>query len=146
VSFIRQCLIEPTAELRDWDYGEKGQQYLCWIVFERDSCEIAFCENGFGPRTPWGLLWPLDHSHSSMGMDSGWYKTFMETFFDSYAVRELPIWRVFKIGVDKAMEPVSEEGSWEETWEKIFTLRVSDPQNRYHCDNSIAIACRERTQ
>src|SRR5690242_1481096 len=79
VEYIRSCLIEPVAELRDWDYGEEGQQYVCWIVFKRNAGEIAFCENGFGPKCPWGLLW----SGSSIGQDSGWFATFAEAFFDS---------------------------------------------------------------
>jgi hypothetical protein len=80
------------------------------------------------------------------GQDSGWFTTFMEAFFDSYAVRDLPIWRVFRRGADRVMEPVSEEGSWEETWEKVYALRNGDLQNQYDCDTSIAIACRERAQ
>ena len=31
---IRSLLIEPNPVLRDWDYGEKGQQYVCWTVLK----------------------------------------------------------------------------------------------------------------
>src|SRR5262249_41198085 len=34
---IRSLLTEPKPFLRDWDYGEKGQQYVCWIVLEDHS-------------------------------------------------------------------------------------------------------------
>ena len=31
---IRSLLIEPTPVIRDWDYGVKGQQFVCWNVLE----------------------------------------------------------------------------------------------------------------
>src|SRR6267154_2221046 len=51
-------LIEPYVLLRYWDYGEPGQQYPCWMVLRDDHSggEVAYCEYGFGPRCPWGLI------------------------------------------------------------------------------------------
>ena len=42
---IRSLLIEPKPVLRDWDYGEEGEQYVCWIVLEHHASEtgIAYC-------------------------------------------------------------------------------------------------------
>jgi len=34
VSHIRAMLIGPYANLRGWDYGTPGQQYLCWMVLK----------------------------------------------------------------------------------------------------------------
>ena len=68
---IRSLLVEPRAELRDWDYGEPGEQYPCWITFADNvsNIAIAYCESGFGPRNPWGLLWLESREYMSMGMD-----------------------------------------------------------------------------
>src|SRR5262245_21436193 len=91
VARIRGMLVEPRAELYDWDYGEPGQQYPCWVVL---SETIVYCEYGFGPRCPWGLI---DSEKSRrIGMDSGWHTTLLDAFFGSWASTELPIWRVFK--------------------------------------------------
>src|SRR5262245_14190114 len=94
--YIRSLLIEPKPVLRDCDYGERGQQYVCWIVLEHRTSQtgIAYCESGFGPRAPWGLIW-LD-SEASMGADCCWYTTFLQAYFESRAACDLPIWRVFK--------------------------------------------------
>jgi hypothetical protein len=66
---IRSLLIEPTPVLRDWDYGVKGQQFVCWNALEHGASNtgIAYCESGFGPQTPWGLV-VLEGPHMSMGM------------------------------------------------------------------------------
>ena len=54
---IRSLLVEPTPVLRDWDYGVKGQQYVCWNVLEHgpSNTAIAYCETGFGLRRPGDL-------------------------------------------------------------------------------------------
>jgi hypothetical protein len=89
-SQIRSLLTEPKPVLRDWDYGEKGEQYVCWIVLEEPASKtgIAYCESGFGPKAPWGLIFLED---SSMGMDSGWFTTFLQAYFESSAASLLPI-------------------------------------------------------
>ena len=94
---IRQHLIPPTVVMRDWDYGDIGQKYPCWTVLEHPSTNtgIAYCEEGFGPDHPWGLVF-LSGAHMSTGMDSGWFRSFLGAYFDSQPVTELPIWRVFK--------------------------------------------------
>ena len=65
---IQQHLIEPRCEKREWDYGEQGQAYPCWICLEdQDSnSAVAYCAEGFGPADPWGLLF-LNGKHTSMG-------------------------------------------------------------------------------
>jgi hypothetical protein len=94
---IRSLLIEPRPVLRDWDYGVKGQQFVCWNALKHGASNtgIAYCESGFGPQTPWGLV-VLEGPHMSMGMDSGWFRTLLGANFESFAATELPIWRVFK--------------------------------------------------
>jgi hypothetical protein len=72
-ALIQQLRIPPRVEARPWDYSGPGQ-YPCWFVLEdRDvNIGVAYCEHGFGPKAPWGLLW-LTGRHQSMGDDSGWF-------------------------------------------------------------------------
>src|SRR5262249_17538203 len=100
IQHILGMLVEPHVVFRNWDYGEPGQQYPCWFVLKdaQSSGEIAYCEYGFGPRCPWGLVSSADEEqYRSMGMDSGWFMTFLDAFFESFACVELPIWKVIKV-------------------------------------------------
>lgn len=85
---VRALLVTPRCEDRGWDYGEIGQAYPCWIVVEHapSNTATAYCEHGFGPKNPWGLL-SLSPSgaHSSMGMDCGWFSHFDECVKESFA-------------------------------------------------------------
>ena len=83
---LRPLLVQPRCEQRPWDYGAPDQTYPCWIVAEHQGSNtgIAFCESGFGPSCPWGLLF-LHGPHSSMGMDSQWFASLEEAFRDSMA-------------------------------------------------------------
>ncbi len=74
VSRIRELLVEPYAVLRAWDYGEHNEAYSCWTVLEhRDSnTGIAYCDRGFGPTDPWGLVF-LSGDNMGIGMEANWY-------------------------------------------------------------------------
>lgn len=136
---IKGLLVEPTVISREWDYGPPGQTYPCWTVLNhiKSNTGVAYCEFGFGPRTPWGLV-ALSGSNMSIGMDSGWFESFMDAYFDSRASAELPIWRVFKQGGDSFPGvALTEESDWNSTWEEIYKLRAADPASRYHCGHSI---------
>jgi hypothetical protein len=142
VEHIRGLLVEPHVVLRIWDYGEPGQQYPCWIVLQdttrRQGGAIAYCEYGFGPCCPWGLISLGDEEkYDHMGTDSGWFRTFLDAFFDSFAATELPIWRVFKTAPDGTRTPLTEESTWAATWAQIEALRSSDLTARYDCDQSL---------
>jgi len=145
VHHIRAHLVEPVAELRGWDYGEPGQQCPCWIVFRHaaSSTGIAFCEQGFGPRRPWGLLWVGGEGKPlSIGQDSGWYGNFLETYFNSFAVCEIPIWRVFTKDENGQRAPISDEGAWDETWAQVLALRERNPNNNYECASDVGVRYR----
>lgn len=60
-------------EQREWHYGEPGQRYPVWIVWEHAPSEtaIGYCLHGFGPGYPWGLL--PTAPDTGLGMDSQWY-------------------------------------------------------------------------
>jgi hypothetical protein len=81
LAHIRELLAEPEVVFRAWDYGKPGEKYPCWTVLKHAPSEtgIAYCEYGFGPRCPWGLVWlEASEKRGSIGMDSGWY-TFCST-------------------------------------------------------------------
>jgi hypothetical protein len=86
---IRRLLVSPRCEQRPWDYGAPDETYPCWIVAEHPSSNaaVAYCEQGFGPRCPWGLLW-ISGEHLSMGMDSGWFTSLEDAVRDSFAWEE----------------------------------------------------------
>lgn len=138
-NLIRALLIEPTPALRDWDYGKLGEQFVCWTVLEcvRSNSSIAYCEEGFGPSDPWGLLF-MTGEHMTMGMDAQWYPTFLQTFFESRIVTRLPIWRVFKTDATGARTAISGEGTWDETWSAVTAHRKTEAEARFDCDTSIS--------
>jgi hypothetical protein len=79
-----------------------------------------------------------DQADMSMGMDSGWFSTFLEAFFDSFPAADLPIWRVFKIGSSGVRMPITGEDSWDAAWDRVAAHRKADPTQRYDCSHSIA--------
>jgi len=136
---VRSLLVEPEASLRDWDYGKRDEKYVCWAVLNhvRSNTGIAYCEEGFGPKTPWGLVQLSGNEGMSMGMDSGWFGTFMEAYFESFAATDLTIWRVFKTNPQTGRIPISEEQEWDAAWKRIEDLRTRDPESSYDCGHSI---------
>jgi hypothetical protein len=138
LAHIRGLLVRPLAIERKWDYGTKGQTFPCWTVLRHENSDtaIAFCDLGFGPGSPWGLI--SESVSLSMGMDSAWFPTFLGAYFDSFAATELPIWRVFKQEGDNYPGlPVTEEADWKSTWGVIEQLRSGDSVGRYSCGHSI---------
>ena len=135
---IRSLLVTPEPVMRGWDYGHNGDAYPCWSVLSHDPSNtgIAYCEQGFGPNSPWGLVF-LSGEHMSIGMDSGWFKHFLESYFECKAAAELPIWRVFRQeGNSYPGTPITEEASSAATWNEVERLRAEDPSHRYHCSQS----------
>jgi hypothetical protein len=84
---IRELMVEPYPVVRGWDYGKPGESYVCWTVLEHreSNTGIAFCDHGFGPSDPWGLVF-LSGPHMSIGMDCSWYRSIED------AIRESPAW------------------------------------------------------
>ncbi|MGO4129465.1 hypothetical protein AB4Z01_34060 [Inquilinus sp. YAF38] len=72
-------LVTPRRHMLEWDYASEPTAYPAWLVADSG---ISYCEQGFGPRCPWGLT-GLDGG--SAGMDSGWFRTLHEAFLDSFA-------------------------------------------------------------
>jgi len=125
--------------MRAWDYGEPDEVYPCWLLLAEKSSNtgIAYCEFGFGPTRPWGLLF-LEGKYMSMGMDSGWFDRFLDAYFESMSATNLPIWRVFEQnGSDFPGKPISVEGTWEATWDVVMRLRSERPQLGFNCWQSV---------
>jgi hypothetical protein len=84
---IRNRLVPPRREVRKWDYcgppwnaGE--EEYPCWIVARRDEFVVfAYCEYGFGPESPWGIL--SSNPSGSMGPDYCWYRSLEDAVRDA---------------------------------------------------------------
>jgi hypothetical protein len=76
---LRSLLVEPTVEMREWDYGEPGERFPCWIVAVVPDYEVklAYCDQGFGPADPWGAVFVPE---TSIGMDSQWHATLDDVF------------------------------------------------------------------
>lgn len=138
---VRGLLVEPVSVLRGWDYGAPGEVYPCWTVlaYPDANIAIAYCEQGFGPEAPWGLvrLRSDDGLGMSIGMDSGWFSTFLGAYFDSFMATDLPIWQVFKIDESGQSVALTEQNGWDVTWEKVMQLREAHPDIRYDCWHSV---------
>jgi hypothetical protein len=82
---LRAVLIDPVLEQREWEYGAADEQYPCWLIAkaERSRIGLAYCEYGFGPGDPWGIVF-LDQP--SLGMDAAWYTRLEDAFVNS------PLW------------------------------------------------------
>jgi hypothetical protein len=87
ITTIESRRITPRSEIRDWDYSPKDAQYECWVCVEDISSKscVAYCQEGFGPTYPWGLL-ELHGDNASLGMDAQWYRTLED------AVRAASFW------------------------------------------------------
>ena len=81
-----------------------------------------------------------------MGMDSGWFFAFLDAYFGSWAAAKLPIWKIVKEEPDRTLIPLSDEGAWGSTWDRIKELRNSDPSGRYHCRHSITYGGKSATE
>jgi hypothetical protein len=140
VKHVRGLLVQPTSVIRAWDYGAPDEAYPCWSVLEhpKSNTGIAYCEQGFGPRDPWGLVFLAGSEHMSIGMDSGWFPRFLDAYFQSKAAAELPIWRVYQsTHEDYPGHPLTPEADWDSTWEQVLRLRERNPSSHYHCDQGL---------
>jgi hypothetical protein len=138
VDFIRQNLVGPRPIALEWDYGPDPDApitYLGWVVLEDlvAGARVVYCEYGFGPSCPWGLV-SLDSDIPSMGMDSGWFTSFLIAFFDSFSSSRLPIYQVIATHPDGTKTVLSKESILHETWAAVQALRETDDDLRYDCE------------
>ena len=142
IAHIRSLLVPPEVQMRVWDYGVAGNAYPCWLVVSHkpSNTGIAYCEFGFGPSSPWGLLFLNGTDPMSMGMDSSWFERFLDAYFDSLPSTDLPIWRVFQHqGTDFPGTAITAEGTWDATWKVVNRLRSEQTAFRYDCYQSVYV-------
>ena len=79
---LKAILVEPDLQLRDWLYGQELQKYPCWVIgrVPTEPTVLVYCEYGFGPSYPWGILHAEDRS---LGMDAQWHLTLDDAFLNS---------------------------------------------------------------
>jgi hypothetical protein len=79
---LEAVLIEPDLQFRDWSYGEQPQEYPCWVIarVRQRPTVLLYCEHGFGPSYPWGILHAED---CSLGTDGQWHQSLDDAFLNS---------------------------------------------------------------
>ena len=92
-STILSLLISPSLHQRTWEWDRNENKFPCWTTIQdnRTDTSIVYCEHGFGPKTPWGLVFI---SKDFFGGDFSWFRTMEQAFCDSFAASDLEIWNV----------------------------------------------------
>ena len=69
---LARLVVEPTFVALAWEYGAIGATRMCCVVarLEDGDQALVYCEDGFGPREPWGAV---SLGAASMGGDDQWY-------------------------------------------------------------------------
>jgi hypothetical protein len=90
---LRQLLLPPHPRNVGWDYGVAGERHEVWIVGQSADAQIALCyaEQGFGPSSPWGFIFPAD---DSLGMDSQWHSRLEDAAICAGLIQAPPGYRV----------------------------------------------------
>ncbi len=76
---LSALLVVPECQSRSWDYGAEDERYSCWLVARISEFEIGivYCERGFGPGNPWGIVSLRD---DAMGPDGAWHESLDQAF------------------------------------------------------------------
>jgi hypothetical protein len=87
LAIIRQFRVEPYPVELGWNYGSPDQRYVCWVVLDglpwNSNVGVVYCNEGFGPIRPWGLVF-LRGPHPSMGQADNWYPTLEDFVHDNW--------------------------------------------------------------
>jgi hypothetical protein len=131
-------LAPPRPVLLAWPYGAVGETFEGFLVLDhpRSDTALAFCQQGFGPADCWGII-ATDHGPLSTGKSDGWYPRFLDAYFDSMAPTELDIWRVKERRPSQGPVWVSGELPWDEAWKRVYALRESAADCKYHCEHGV---------
>jgi hypothetical protein len=121
-----------------WSFGSLGETLDGFLVLDhpRSGTGIVYCGQGFGPDTPWGLVF-IDRGPLSTGTSDGWYARVLDAYFASKAPADLAIWRVREWRPTRAGAWVSGDLPWDEAWARVSALRASEPHTQYYCDHSV---------
>jgi hypothetical protein len=132
IDFIKTHLIDPAPLDLAWDYGEPDVKFRGWSVLEDaiTGTRIVYCEQGFGPTNPWGLVSCYVET-PSMGQDTGWFTTFLDAFFDSLSSTRLQIYQVVVTDQDGNRSFIGEPGGWDDAWQQVEALRASGNEGHF---------------
>jgi hypothetical protein len=140
LAHISSLLVMPPQRIMlGWAYGKPGEQFPGFLVLNHaaSGTGIAYCQHGFGPQSPWGLIFTDRESPPSIGTE-GWYPRFLNAYFESKAPAELDIWRVRKRGPSREAEWLTGDLSWDEAWGRVMALRQADPSCGYTCEQAVS--------
>lgn len=140
VSHVASLLVSPPRRLQlGWVYGSAGEEYEGFLVLNhpRSSTAIVYCQYGFGPEAPWGMIFNDRGSPPSMDMSDGWFPRFMDTYFQSQAATDLAIWRVKERKPGQGSTWLSCELPCDEAWRRVIERRQAAPDCYYDCEHAI---------
>ncbi len=128
---IEKVLVEPTSHIRKWDYSTTNESFICWVIATDilTDTSIIYCKEGFGPETPWGLVFS---SVRYFGMDSGWFDSLLDCYLESFHAGELPIWGIEKRHVDDTKEIIIENLTSDKAFALIDSMCDSKPNKSFH--------------
>jgi hypothetical protein len=123
-STIENLLVSPFSQTRNL----VGTEHLCWVVAEHTESGTGYlyCETAFGPSLVWGIVWLSD---SEIGMDSGWFPTLGDAFYDSFAAAPLKIWNVVKRNSSDSDSVVASLLTSGEAFALIAKLNIAEGRN-----------------
>ncbi|MFO0876271.1 MAG: hypothetical protein U0840_02770 [Gemmataceae bacterium] len=136
---VFSLLADPPRPVRlGWTFGAVGETLDGFLVLDhpRSGTGIVYCEQGFGPANPWGLVF-TDRGPLSTGTSDGWYPRLLDAYFESKASADVPIWRVRVWRTSRDGAWVSGELPWDEAWARVAELRASAPHAQYYSDHSV---------
>lgn len=121
-----------------WVYGAVGEAFDGFLVLDhsRSGTGIVYCQQGFGPENPWGLVF-TDRGPLSTGTSDGWYPRLLDAYFESKASTDVPIWRVREWRPSRDGAWVSGELPWDEAWARVAELKASAPHAQYYTDHAV---------
>lgn len=136
VAHIQALRDQPTVTIRRWNYG-RDERYRCWTVLRHPASDtgIAYCEHGFGPRSPWGLvLLQGDERLTSLewialGIRRSCKLSLNRMRQQTCQSGTSSKWTA-RLGTCK-MQALSSEGDWDATWARLTALQAADPANQY---------------
>lgn len=128
---LRSRIRPPDEHVRGWEWGAPGEAYPCWTVVSDPVTDtaIVYSEHGFGPATPWGLVFI---SRPWSGMDSAWFMRLEDAFVESFMGAGLPIWDVAVEDAPGTFRRLAASLTTAEAFAMRDDLAARDPGARYH--------------
>jgi len=126
---LEKALIEPTDDLREWDYSTTGELFECWniVIDKTTNTSIIYSEFGYGPKNPWGIVSTVV---KYFGMDSSWFNNLEDCFLETFIAADLPIWRIERFPGTSQREIIAENLTSDEAF-KIIESKIKQNTEYY---------------